>query len=74
MEAAGEDNLVHMAKGNGTFVVAELVERITTEGEEGHRRQLAEWFSQDVRADIGNGKTKGSDILLDRLKDLDSNL
>lgn len=72
MTAAGEDNLVKMAKGNGTFVVAELVERIRIEGDGGEKTELSKWLSKKVRTEIEESKGKGSDVLLGRLKALDS--
>lgn len=59
-----------MAKGNGTFVVLEIVERIREEGEEGQKKKLRDWFGKSVRAEIEKADVRGGKALLEKLKTL----
>ncbi|KDQ16608.1 hypothetical protein BOTBODRAFT_30530 [Botryobasidium botryosum FD-172 SS1] len=71
MRAAGRDNLVSMTKGNGTFVVVELIERIKADGTPEEMKELRSWFGGDVRKEIESGEARGKEALLQKLKDLE---
>lgn len=71
MRAAGRENLVNMARGNGTFVVVELVERIKLDGTPAELQELKGWFGGDVRGEIEKGDARGRDALLQKLKELE---
>lgn len=70
LKAAGKDNIVRMAKGNGAFVVVELVQRVNEEGSAEEKKTLKEWFGPSVLAEIEAGNGKGSSVLLERLRSL----
>lgn len=70
MQAIGHNNMVQMALGNGAFVVAELVKRISEEGTEEEKSELKGWFGKKVIDQIRSGKGRGSEALLESLQGL----
>jgi pumilio family protein 6 len=70
MQTIGHENMVRMALGNGAFVVAELVKRISEEGTGAEKSELKGWFGKDVVKKIRSGKGRGSEALLETLQGL----
>src|ERR1700730_11341131 len=54
----GRDVVVAMAQGNGSFIVAELCERLGQEGSEEEKKAVKAWFTPQVLRSIEdtNGK------------------
>lgn len=67
MHAAGKDNTVAMALGEGTFIVAELMDKLKEEGHDEELKELRSWFGKDVRGTLSKGDVRGSAVLLERL-------
>jgi pumilio homology domain family member 6 len=57
------------AKNGGTFVIAELVERVTQDGSDDTKEELRSWFLADKK-DIKLWDAKGSQILLEKVESL----
>ncbi|KAG8834409.1 pumilio domain member 6 [Serendipita sp. 399] len=57
----------NMAQGDGTFVVAELCERIEKEGRAEDKRKLKKWFPSGLINDIKNSDIRGGAVLLEKL-------
>ena len=67
----GKEKLVAFAKGNGTFVVLELVERVLQEGTPEEKLQMKDMFDPTTRQEIGDADSrKGRDALLAKLNEL----
>ena len=60
-----------MARGNGAFVVVELLERIRSEGEPATRKEVVRWFKGFEKIG-GDGEVKGWSVLLEKLESLRS--
>jgi len=63
----GREMTVAMARGNGTFMVAEFLERVHEEGSESEKRAVKEWFNEDVRRDLQSRNGKGLKVLLEKV-------
>ena len=61
-----------MAKGEGMFVVAELLERVVEEGSEGDKTMLKGWFGEEVRKELESGNGRGKKVLLEKIAKLGS--
>jgi pumilio family protein 6 len=59
-----------MARGNGAFMVTELLERVIEEGSESERMIVKGWFSGKVINDLKNGEGKGRKVLLEKVAKL----
>lgn len=59
-----------MAKGDGAFVIAELLERVIEEGSESEKETVRRWFGEMVRSSLENGEGKGKKILLEKVAKL----
>jgi pumilio family protein 6 len=65
-----------VGKGNGAFVVAELVEALNrglVEGEEGRKREIGEalgrlkdWFGEEEVEEVERGEAKGKKVLVEK--------
>ncbi|ORY32253.1 armadillo-type protein [Naematelia encephala] len=67
-EAGGAENVVRMAKGLPTFVLAEMVEGLSTAGR--GKDVKAVLGKKDVLKDIAAGEKKGSGLLVDKINAL----
>ncbi|KZT21924.1 ARM repeat-containing protein [Neolentinus lepideus HHB14362 ss-1] len=67
VNTVGKDVTVAMAKGNGAFVVAELLERVKAEGDEETKREVREWFGSDVKNEMAGSEMKGKKVLLEKV-------
>jgi pumilio homology domain family member 6 len=68
MQVVGRENMVRMALGNGAFVVAELVKRVSEEGTETEKSELKGWFDKNVVSNIRVGQGRGSEALVGMLE------
>ena len=66
----GEEMTVAIAGGDGAFVVAELLQRVSEEGSESEKSAVKGWFGGDVRRNLQNGKGKGRKVLLEKVTKL----
>jgi len=64
-EAGGEDNAIALAKGNGAFVLVELVDALQKAGKAGDVKRVL--GKKAVRGEIENAGQKGAGLLADRL-------
>jgi pumilio family protein 6 len=62
-----KETILGMAKGNGAFVVAELVERVKDEGD---RDTVKGWFGEKEMEELKGGDGKGRKVLLEKLEGL----
>lgn len=70
-DGVGKDDLVRMAGGNGTFIVAELISRVVSdESMVDERKHLKSMFHGQVISGIEAKKPKGWDVLSEQLKKL----
>jgi pumilio family protein 6 len=67
MVTVGNDVTVSMAGGEGAFVVAEFLQRITEEGNTQERHTVKNWFGEGVVDSIKRSETKGRNILLEKI-------
>ncbi|KIM90369.1 hypothetical protein PILCRDRAFT_766179 [Piloderma croceum F 1598] len=65
-----EQTTVAMAIGDGAFVVAELLQRVSEEGSEDEKQTLKGWFTADVRSDLKGTEGKGRNVLLGKIAGL----
>lgn len=72
MRIVGKDVTLAMAQGSGAFLVAELCERVTKDGNDEDKKTLKAWFGGDVRKKIEQGDVKGKNVLLEKLDALRS--
>lgn len=73
LRIVGDDDgerIVGMAGGGGTFVVAELCERINKEGTGEQKERLRGWFTNNVVKGLEKASMKGCGVLLEKLKAL----
>ncbi|PVF96955.1 ARM repeat-containing protein [Serendipita vermifera] len=73
----GEDDkgarIVAMAKGNGTFMIAELCERVSKVGSSEDKTKLKRWLSKGLTQAKGEEKNiKGFNVLLEKIAALGS--
>jgi pumilio family protein 6 len=68
MKQVGQDLTLKMATGNGAFIVAELCERIRTEGAAEERATLRSWFK--AIETIKRCDAKGKSVLLESISKL----
>lgn len=61
-----------MAKGEGVFVVSELLERVVEEGSDGEKTVLRGWFGGKVKEDLESEDGKGRKVLLEKIAKLGS--
>jgi len=60
-----------MARGDGAFIVAELIERVCAEGSEEDRPRLVGIFGKAgkvVRKEVGSIQPRGWDVLVRKLE------
>ncbi|KAF8671507.1 hypothetical protein RHS04_08295 [Rhizoctonia solani] len=69
MYAAGKENVVSMALGEGGFIVAEVVGKLKDEGDHDDLKEIRSWFKKDARDKLGKGDIRGSAVLLERLRE-----
>jgi pumilio family protein 6 len=74
LEAAGPANIIEMAKGGCTFLIAELVDRITQEGSEEEKKTMRQWFGKAQRKEIEAEGPQGVKVLLEKLTALDASI
>ncbi|TFK45263.1 ARM repeat-containing protein [Heliocybe sulcata] len=65
----GKEVVLAMAKGNGAFVIAELVERVRDECRKDVTRMVRGWF-KDGRKEVQGGTMKGKEVLLEKVDKL----
>ena len=71
MVTIGRDVIVAMAGGSGAFVIAELCNRVGTEGTGGERELLRTWLTEDgFNESILDKGPKGRNILLESIDSL----
>jgi len=66
-----EGAIREMARGDGAFIVAELIERVCAEGSEEDRARLVKVFrkaAQEVRKDVESSRPRGWDVLVKKLE------
>jgi pumilio family protein 6 len=63
-----KETILGMAKGNGAFVVAELVERMKDEGDVQERDAVKGWFGEKEVEELKGGDGKGRKVLLEKLR------
>jgi pumilio family protein 6 len=66
----GEGTTVAMAKGDGAFVVAELLERVSEDGSESEKGVVRDWFKGEVEKKLEDGDGKGRKVLLEKVAKL----
>lgn len=59
-----------MAKGDGAFVVAELLQRVIEEGDESEKGIVKQWFGGKVRSSLESEEGKGRKVLLEKVAKL----
>lgn len=70
IQVVGEDSTVAMARGDGAFLVAELLERVSEEGSEVEKKEVKGWFRKSVRDELESGDGKGRKVLLEKIAKL----
>ena len=63
---------MNMAKGEGVFVVVELLQRVVEEGSEEEKAVLREWFGGEVREELESGNGRGRKVLLEKIAKIGS--
>jgi pumilio homology domain family member 6 len=63
----GEERTVALARGEGAFVVAELLERLVMEGSDSEKEAVKGWFKS---GDLNSGEGKGRKVLLEKIAKL----
>lgn len=66
-----EGAIREMARGDGAFIVAELIERVRAEGSEEDRARLVEVFGKagkKVRKEVESGQPRGWNVLVKKLE------
>ncbi|KIM72847.1 hypothetical protein PILCRDRAFT_829556 [Piloderma croceum F 1598] len=66
----GEERTVALARGDGAFVVAELLERMIEEGSDSEKEAVKGWFKGGVISDLKGGEGKGRKVLLEKIAKL----
>lgn len=66
----GSEKTVGIARGDGAFVVAELLERVSEEGSENEKRTLNGWFGKDLISELETEEGKGRKVLLEKVAKL----
>ena len=61
---------VAMVRGDGVFVVAELLERVWEEGSENEKKGVKGWFGEDLLGELRNEEGKGRKVLLEKVEKL----
>lgn len=56
-----------MAGGDGAFLVAELLERVSEEGSVDEKAAIKGWFKPDVKQTLESGEGKGKRVLLEKV-------
>ncbi|CAE6377945.1 unnamed protein product [Rhizoctonia solani] len=69
MHAAGKENVMSMALGEGGFVIAEVIGKLKDEGDQEGLKEIRSWFKKDVREKLSKGDIRGSAVLLERLRE-----
>jgi hypothetical protein len=69
MHAAGKENVMSMALGEGGFVIAEVIGKLKDEGDQEGLKEIRSWFKKDVREKLSKGDIRGSGVLLERLRE-----
>lgn len=69
VKMVGPDITLAAAQAGGTFVVAELVERIVHEGLQDSKDKLKSWFNS-LRENIKKWDAKGSHVLAEKVEAL----
>jgi pumilio homology domain family member 6 len=71
LRSVPQENVVKMASdGMGTFVVAELCQRIHVEGSDDEKQTLSNYFSKDDQNRIRDSDVRGRDLLVQNLRRL----
>ncbi|CAE6502591.1 unnamed protein product [Rhizoctonia solani] len=68
IHAAGKDNVISMALGEGGFVIAEVIGELQEEGDQENLKEIRSWFKKDTKERLGKGDIRGSAVLLERLR------
>lgn len=66
----GEDSTVAMARGDGAFLVAELIERVSEDGSGEEKALVKGWFGKSMQDVLENEEKKGRAILLGKIAKL----
>ena len=66
----GAETSVAMARGDGAFMVAELLERVWEEGSENEKKGVKGWFGEDLLGELRNEEGKGRKVLLEKVEKL----
>jgi pumilio homology domain family member 6 len=72
LRVVGKETTVGIAKGDGSFVVAELCGRIVEGGNREEKERLKAWFGKAIVKEIEDGNAKGKRVLLEKLALLSS--
>ncbi|KAI6130912.1 armadillo-type protein [Pisolithus croceorrhizus] len=67
LSTVGKETTLAMAQGDGTFVVAELLQRIQEECSDESKKKVKRWFSKSFVSSIRNGEVRGKDILIEKI-------
>jgi len=68
--AVDKETLLAIAKGNGTFVVAELLERVREEGGDEEKKKTKGWFGQSFISYLRDHDVKGKKVLIEKIEAL----
>jgi pumilio family protein 6 len=70
IKIVGEETIGALGRGDGAFVVAELLERVNEEGSESEKRILKGWFEGGLRNKLESGEGRGRKVLLEKIAKL----
>ena len=70
LSAVDKEVLLTMAKGNGTFIVAELLERVREEGDDQEKKKIRGWFEKGFISCLRDLDVKGKNVLIEKIEAL----
>ncbi|KAI0045954.1 ARM repeat-containing protein [Auriscalpium vulgare] len=70
LKIVGKDTTLAMARGDGVFVVSELLERVHEDGSDAEKTILREWFKGFLKSNKAKEEVKGWKVLVDKVKKL----
>ncbi|KAL4080018.1 armadillo-type protein [Scleroderma yunnanense] len=70
LSAVDKKTLLAIAEGNGTFLVAELLERIQEEGGDEEKKKIKDWFGRSFISNLRDHNVKGKNVLIEKIEAL----
>ncbi|KAF9235950.1 armadillo-type protein [Melanogaster broomeanus] len=70
LSTVGRDTTLSIAQGDGAFVVAELLQRISEEGSDQEKNTVRDWFDDVFVARVMDSEVKGKNLLIEKIKAL----